>query len=171
MSGKSWVFLFLIGFVLSCSQKKEDEELKRLVKAQLQNTHTNEEWFAPTSVALEGLTYEQAIWKDSTTNHSIAELTSHIAFWNEMNLRSFKGLEIPDQEIVNDDTFQTPTEEEWLKTLKRLDSIQTEWEVSVEKSNDIKIKEWSEEIINMSAHTGYHLGQIVYLRKHKAWWK
>ena len=71
MSGKSWVFLFLIGFVLSCSQKKEDEELKRLVKAQLQNTHTNEEWFAPTSVALEGLTYEQAIWKDSTTNHSI----------------------------------------------------------------------------------------------------
>nr|WP_321412252.1 DinB family protein [uncultured Allomuricauda sp.] len=171
MKLKVLVLIFLMVSVLSCSQRNEDDDLKSLIISQLINTHSNQEWFVPTNTALDGLTYEQAIWKDSTTNHSIAELATHISFWNEMNLRSFKDLEIPDEEIKNEETFQTPTESEWLKTLKRLDSIQTEWEVSVEKSNDIKIKEWSEEITNMTAHTSYHTGQIVYLRKQKGWWK
>ena len=161
----------MVGTLLSCSQKKDKVDLKDLVIEQLKNTHTNQEWFVPTNIALKDLTYQQAIWKDSTANHSIAELVSHITYWNEVNLRSFKDLENSKIETNNEKTFQTPTQQEWLKTLRRLDSIQNEWEISIEKSSDIKIKEWSTEILNMTAHTGYHTGQIVYLRKHNGWWK
>ena len=105
MSIKGWGVIFLIGSAISCSQKQNNKDIKDLVMTQLHNTHTNQEWFVPTNIALEGLTYEQAIWKDSIANHSIAELVSHITFWSEMNLRSFKNLKTTEQEIINDETF------------------------------------------------------------------
>ncbi|NVN18548.1 DinB family protein [Muricauda sp. HICW] len=168
---KGWVFLLVIGVFISCAQNKNDENIRELLLSQLKNTHNTQEWFAPTETALKGLTYEQAIWQDSTANHSIAELATHIVFWNEMNLKSFNDLEISDKAVKNDETFQVPKKDEWSITVKRLDSIQTEWKTAVKHADLVKIQDRAEEIANMSAHTGYHTGQIVYIRKQNGWWK
>lgn len=166
------IFIFGIGLLLmSCSSKPNSLQMKAFLAQQLKNTHTQEEWFAPTKVALNGVTFEQASWKDSTTNHSIGELTSHLLFWNETNLRAFKSENVSDLNIKNEETFEKYSEEEWEETLRKLDSIQTEWETLVENATEKQINDWGSEIANMCTHTAYHTGQIVYIRKQNGWWK
>ncbi|SMG15019.1 DinB family protein [Arenibacter troitsensis] len=157
--------------ILSCSQKINDKaSIRALLVQQLKNTHSNQEWFVPTKTAIEGLTHEQSNWKDSTENHSIGELVSHLIFWNEVNLKAFKGEKLP--EFNNDDkeTFNKSNAGDWKIAYRRLDSIQTEWERLTERATDKQIKEWSSEIANMISHTAYHTGQIIYIRKKNGWW-
>ncbi len=87
--------VILVLFLLRCFEKKTNNEsnIKSLLIQQLKNAHTNQQWFVPTKKAIDGLTLEQSNWKDSSDNHSIGELVSHLIFWNELNLRAFKGCE------------------------------------------------------------------------------
>ncbi len=167
-------FLLLFGLALlalSCSERFSDHaDMKSLLIDQLKNTHANQEWFVPMKVALEGLTLEQSNWKDSTENHSIAELVSHMVFWNEMNLKAFQGEDLSDFEIDNETTFKNFNDKEWQRTLKKLDSLQTKWELMIEKAKPEQINQWSSEIANMAAHNAYHTGQIIYIRKRNGWW-
>ncbi|MEH6681596.1 MAG: DinB family protein [Sediminicola sp.] len=156
---------------LSCKGNKELPEVKTLLVQQLKNTHTHQEWFAPTKKALEGLTPEQLMWKDSTENHSIGELVSHLIFWNEMNLKAFKGEKVPDYKEDNKETFIRYTSKDWELALKKLDHIQMEWERSTELATATQIADWNIEIANMAMHTAYHTGQIVYIRKRNGWWE
>ena len=157
--------------VLGCSKnEKPVTQVKSLLVQQLKNTHTNMEWFVPTKTALDGLTLEQSNWKDSTENHSIGELVSHLIFWNEMNLRDFKGERVPEFKEENKETFRKNKGKDWYQSVKRLDSIQTEWEQLIESANEKQIEAWSAEIANMASHTAYHTGQIMYIRKRNGWW-
>lgn len=161
-----------VGFlILGCSEKTGNPTVKSLLVQQLKNSHSNQEWFVPANKAVDGLTAEQSNWKDSTANHSIAELVSHLTFWNEMNLKAFKGADMSDFEIENDTTFEKYNEMEWVLAVKKLDSIQTEWEILTENATDKRIIEWSSDIANMAAHNAYHTGQIIYIRKRNGWWK
>lgn len=157
--------------VLGCSEQKSREKVKSILLAQLKNTHANQEWFVPTNTALKGLSVEQSNWRDSTNNHSIAELTSHLTFWNEMNLKSFKGENMSDFGVDNELTFNINNEKDWKRAVIRLDSIQTEWENAIEEAPLKKLNGWSSEIMNMTAHNAYHTGQIIYIRKRNGWWK
>ena len=65
--------------------------LKSVLLAQLETTHDEQNWFVPVSKAVAGLTAEQAVWKDGKGNHSIAELVSHLIFWNESNLAKYEN--------------------------------------------------------------------------------
>ncbi len=125
----------------------------------------------PTKKAIEGLTLEQSNLKDSTENHSIGELVSHLIFWNEMNLKEFKGEKVPEFKAGNKETFKKNNGTDWENAVKKLDSIQTEWEKLTENATGEQIIEWNTEIVNMTAHTAYHTGQIIYIRKHNGWWK
>lgn len=156
---------------LSCSEKNNESNIKLLLVEQLKNTHTNQEWFVPTKKAIEGLTLEQSNWKNGTENHSIGELVSHLIFWNEMNLKAFKGEEIAEFKDDNKETFKKNNGQDWKNATKKLDSIQTEWERLTENATEKQIAEWNTEIANMAAHTAYHTGQIIYIRKHNGWWK
>ena len=78
---------------------------------QLKNTHSEQNWFVPTKIAIQGLSTEQSNWKDSTENHSIAELVSHLSFWNGMNLRAFKGEDMSDFDVDNNATIGTLDDE------------------------------------------------------------
>lgn len=157
--------------VLSCAEQKAEEQVKSLLIEQLENTHTNQEWFVPTKRAIAGLSPEQSKWKDSSENHSISELVSHLIFWNEMNLRAFKGEKVPEFNDENEQTFRNTYGQDWQKAIEKLDSVQTEWEKLTQAASDEKIKEWSTEIANMASHTAYHTGQIIYIRKRNGWWK
>jgi len=164
------ILVSLIAVFSSCSRQKNRSTLQPILLEQLKNTHTDQNWFAPTKIAIGGLSVAQANWKDSTQNHSIAELVSHLSFWNEMNLRAFKGEDMAGFEVDNEITFKKYTDEEWQELVMRLDSIQTQWELLTESATDEQLKEWNSEILNMTAHTAYHTGQIVYIRKQKGWW-
>ncbi len=120
----------------------------------------------PTKIAIEGLTVAQSNWKENTSNHSIAELVSHLIFWNETNLKAFKGDTPTNWDNDNEHTFKKFKATDWKIAVKKLDSIQTEWERVIEKATDDQIDEWKGEIASMSAHTAYHTGQI-----HNEWWK
>ncbi len=168
---KRILILVTVGFtILSCSEKTDVTNVKSLLTQQLKNTHTNQEWFVPAKVAIEGLTVEQSNWKDSTENHSTGELVSHLAFWNEINLRAFKGENMSDFDVDNEITFKKYSEKEWETAVGKLDSLQTEWERLTEKATFEQIKEWGSEIANMTAHNAYHTGQIMYIRKRNGWW-
>ena len=165
--------IVVLGFsIWSCSEKSENgTNVKSLLIEELKNTHTNQEWFVPTKTAIEELTLEQSNWKDSTGNHSIGELVSHIIFWNEMNLKAFKGEKVHEFIGDNKETFQKNNGEDWQNAIEKLDSIQTEWERITESATEEQIEEWNAEIANMALHTAYHTGQIIYIRKHNGWWK
>ncbi|MEA1786553.1 DinB family protein [Arenibacter sp. GZD96] len=171
---KRIVLLVGIGLAaLSCSDKNDAQitNVKSILVQQLKNTHTNQDWFVPTKIAIEGLTFDQANWKDSAENHSIGELVSHLVFWNEMNLKAFKGEKTTEVTIDNKETFAMNSTKEWISAVEKLDSIQNEWEQLTQKASNQKLLDWSTEIANMTAHTAYHTGQIMYIRKRNGWWK
>lgn len=166
--------VLIIGFglvVLGCSEKIDAFNLRSLLLQQLENTHTNQDWFVPTKKAIEGLTVEQSNWRDSTNNHSIGELVSHLIFWNETNLNAFKGDHLSDFNDDNEITFLKYNKNEWDIAVNKLDSIQTEWEEVTRQATDQQILDWSTEIASMSSHNAYHTGQIIYIRKHNDWWE
>src|SRR5688572_29265073 len=81
---------------ISCSDKKSADEQpasssKEILLKELKTTHTDKEWFVPVNVALEGVTAEQAMWRDSSGNHSIGQLAYHLLFWNKRQLAKFNG--------------------------------------------------------------------------------
>lgn len=162
--------------ILGCTEKKTNNEsdIKSLLVRQLENAHTNQQWFVPTKKAIAGLTLEQSNWKDSTNNHSIGELVSHLIFWDELHLKAFKGEKVTDinDENENKKTFRiVNNEKDWQNAVNKLDSIQTEWERVTKNASDKQIADWNVEIANLSAHTAYHTGQIIYIRKMNGWWK
>ncbi|MEB2776798.1 DinB family protein [Algoriphagus sp. D3-2-R+10] len=166
------LILIVVGFglsILGCSEKENTSQIKSLLGQQLKNTYTNEEWFVPAKIAVEGLTVDQSNWKDSTANHSIGELVSHLIFWNERVLKAFKGDSISDFNEDNKVTFKDKNE--WETSIRKLDSIQLEWEELTEKATEKQLEEWSTEILNMTAHNAYHTGQILYIRKQNGWWE
>ena len=164
------VILELIFF--GCNQKNNAQKIKSLLVTQLKNSHTNQEWFVPSKKAIAGLTLEQSNWKDETENHSIGELVSHLIFYNELILKAFKGenyTDIKDDE-ENKETFRPYEGKDWQNAVIKLDSLQTEWEKIAENATDQQIADWNVEIANISAHTAYHIGQIIYIRKLNGWW-
>lgn len=165
--------LILLGFLVllsSCSEKKNISELKPLLIDQLKYSHTEENWFVPIKIAINGLNAEQSNWKDSTENHSIAELVSHLTFWNEAFLKDINGEEFSDDDMENELTFKIYSEKEWKSAVSKLDSIQTEFERITEKANQEQLSELASDIFTMTAHNAYHTGQIIYIRKRKGWW-
>lgn len=165
--------LLLFGLLLlclSCSEQENSSELGSLLSEQLKFSHTDENWFVPTQIAIDGLTSDQANWKDSTANHSIAELISHLAFWNDIQLRAFKGEDFSDFQIDNDTTFKSYTEEGWNQIVHKLDSVQLELKQLTENANGKELSEWASNLSAIASHNAYHAGQIVYIRKRNGWW-
>ncbi|MFD2937375.1 DinB family protein [Spirosoma flavum] len=99
------VIWILLGLLVGSCSKKVHTSAKSILLEQLRNTHTNEDWYVPLKTATQGLTAEQANWKDSTDNHSIGELVSHLIFWNERILAAFQGNAVADFSGNNEETF------------------------------------------------------------------
>ena len=154
----------------SYAQNKQAPTLKSILLEQLKTTHTVKDWFVPVNIALEDLTPAQAMWKDSSGNHSIAQLASHLVFWNEQQLAKFKGLPEPKFSGNNDETFSNLDKISWEATVKKLDSVLTAWEKAVETSDEKKLNAWYSSIAHIGTHNAYHTGQIIYIRKLQGSW-
>src|SRR6202161_3019081 len=76
---------------LSQEKEKKPVTLRSILLEQLQTNHNKQDWFVPASLAVAGLTAEQASWKDGSGNHSIGQLAYHLVFWNKESLARLKG--------------------------------------------------------------------------------
>src|ERR1700712_1963405 len=92
-------------YSFSFAQKVAPTTLKAVLLEQLKTTHNKKDWFVPVNTAVEGLTAEQAMWKDSSGNHSVGQLVNHLVFWNGQQLAKFKGEKEAAFNGNNDETF------------------------------------------------------------------
>lgn len=146
------------------------ESPKNVLLHQLKTTHTEKEWFVPINTALEGVTAEQAMWRDSSGNHSVGQLAHHLLFWNQRQLAKINGQPEGEFSGNNDETFTKFNQAEWTQIVSGLDSVLTAFENAVEATDETKLKEWYPTIANISAHNAYHTGQIIFVRKlQKSW--
>lgn len=163
----------LIVFPLSCSQNADNAagaSPKDPLLHQLKTTHTEKEWFVPVKTALEGVTAEQAQWRDSSGNHSVGQLAYHLLFWNKRQLAKFNGQPEGEFSGNNEETFTSFDQAKWDQTVASLDSVLTAFESAIANADEAKLKEWYPTIANISTHNAYHTGQIVFVRKlQKAW--
>ena len=154
-------------------EKKEDKKpvtLKGILLEQLQTTHNKKDWFVPANVAVEGLTAEQASWRDGKGNHSIGQLAYHLVFWNKQVLDKFNGQTPAKFSGNNEETFDKFDAKTWADIVKQLDEVMTAWEKAVENASDEKLNAAASEIAHVSAHNAYHTGQIIYIRRLQGSW-
>jgi uncharacterized damage-inducible protein DinB len=142
--------------------------LKTVLLNELRATHNQKGWFVPVSVAVAGLTPEQAKWKDKSGNHSVMELANHLAFWDERSLVKFKGGEPPKFDGNNEETFQPP--QTWEQTVQKLDAVLTDWEKAIEAADENTLSKWYQTIANLTAHNAYHIGEMIYVRRLQGAW-
>lgn len=166
----------LIALVLSlsfaaCAQdQKPAPTLKSILLEQLRTTHNEKDWFVPASVAVAGLTAEQASWTDGKGNHSVGQLANHLIFWNSEQLAKFKGEPPPKFSGDNNETFNSFDAKKWAATVQQLDAVMTAWEKALEGADDAKLKQWASAIAHIGAHNAYHIGQMVYVRRLQGSW-
>lgn len=124
----------------------------------------------PVKIAIEGLTPEQASWKDATENHSIAQLVNHLIFWNQQNLAKFKGEKPAAFSGDNKETFSGADKTGWEASVKKIDEVMVAWEKAIEEADETKLAKWASTIAKISTHNAYHTGQIIYIRKMRQNW-
>jgi hypothetical protein len=154
----------------SYAQNDSMPTLKSILSEQLKTTHNVKDWFVPPTIAIAGLSAEQANWKDNSENHSIAQLTTHLIFWNKQLLAKFEGIPPDAFNGNNKETFTAVNEITWSATVQRLDSVLTAWENAINIADEKKLRTWYSNIAHIGTHNAYHTGQIIYIRKMKGWW-
>jgi uncharacterized damage-inducible protein DinB len=136
-------------------------------------------WFVALKNALYGVTAEQAMWKPEGANNSIWETLSHLNFYLNAYVQRFKGLHYEYPISNNDETFSTGDPEEWNRELSRTEQIMDEFRELISSADDGKFSEpvsaddsmpWSLKLAHINAHTAYHGGQILLLRKLQGAW-
>ncbi len=167
---KSLIAIFFLNATFSVAQTAPAPTLRSVLVEQLKTTHNKKDWFVPVNIALEGLTPEQAMWKDGSGNHSVGQLAYHLLFWNERQLAKFKGEKEAAFSGNNEETFNSFDKNSWTQTVTKLDKVMTDLEKIVQTADETKLKEWSSTIANISTHNAYHTGQIIFVRKLQGSW-
>jgi uncharacterized damage-inducible protein DinB len=144
--------------------------LRGVLLEQLRTTHDQEDWFVPASVAVSGLTAEQAKWSPGNGQHSVGQLAYHLWFWNTRELEHFNGVKSAAFDGNNDETFNNFTPAQWDELVKKLNQVLTDWEKAVEAADDKKLADNASLIAHVGAHNAYHIGQILYVRKLEGAW-
>jgi len=156
---------------LTIGKEQGPPTLKSVLLEQLKTTHNSQDWFVPVMKAVDGLTVEQAVWKENPANHSIAQLVNHLTFWNRQQLAKFRGDKPPAYSGNNEDTF-VPTLDKagWDAAVRQLDDVLTAWERAIETADEAKLQSWYGTIAHICTHNAYHTGQILYIRKEQGSW-
>jgi hypothetical protein len=163
---KTIITLLLFALVTSSFAQTD---LRSVLLDQLKSTHNKSNWFVSANVAVDGLTAEQAAWKDKG-NHSVGQLTHHIVFWNERVLQELNGQKPAAYSGKNDETFDSFDKKAWADLVNRLDAVMVGIEKVVQEADEEKLKKIAPTIANVGAHNAYHTGQIVVVRKQQGAW-
>ena len=169
---RKFALFLLLAVPLSAQtpDKKPPTNLRGVLLEQLQTTHDKEDWFVPVSIAVDGLTAEQAMWSPGKGDHSVGQLAYHIWYWDQRALNDFKGEKNAPFDGNNTETFDKFTADQWTDLVKKLNQVLADWEKAVNDANDEKLAANASLIAHVGAHNAYHVGQILYVRKlHGVW--
>lgn len=170
MKGPAVVLLLLLSG-LARAEDRAAPTLKSILLAQLKTTHDQQDWFVPCIKALDGLTPEQAMWREGKDGHSIAQLANHLTFWNARQLARFNGTAAAPYSGDNEETFSPiPDAAGWAAAVRKLDDVLTAWERAIESADDARLRSWYSTIAHISTHNAYHTGQILFIRKQQGSW-
>jgi hypothetical protein len=164
------VLSLMLSLPCSAQSQPQPATLRSLLLHELHTTHNQADWFVPISVAVDGLTAEQARWQPPAGGHSAGQLTYHLLFWNRRNLLKFTGGTLEKFGGDNDETFVKFDDKQWNDTVRQLDQVMTDWEKLVVSADEQKLAVWAPTIANICTHNAYHVGQIVYVRKLQGSW-
>jgi uncharacterized damage-inducible protein DinB len=173
---KTTIFALMLVFTMSATLTASGQQgtpaptLRSVLLEQLRSTHNKSDWFVCGDVALANLTPEQANWSDGKGNHSVAQLATHIVFWNSRTLAKLRGEPEAKFSGNNDETFAKVDAKQWTTTIQQFDQVMSDLESLVQSAPDAKLAEWSPTIANISAHNAYHIGEIVMVRKEQGAW-
>jgi uncharacterized damage-inducible protein DinB len=167
---KRLIIFVLLALSLSAYGQSKPLTLRSILLEQLRTTHNEKDWFVTIDGAVEGLTAEQAGWKDGSGNHSVGQLTNHLLFWNRRELAKFKGEPEEKYSGNNDETFNNFDAKKWSDTVKQLDDVMNQLEKLVETADEKKLESWASEIAHIGTHNAYHVGQMVFVRKLQGSW-
>jgi len=156
--------------VAAAQSKTPPTTLRGVLLEQLHTTHDQEDWFVPASVAVAGLTADQAKWSPGKGQHSVGQLAYHLWFWDERSLERFNGARPADFTGSNDETFDNFSAAQWDDLVKKLNQVMSDWEKAVEAADDKKLAENASLIAHVGAHNAYHVGQMLYVRKLEGAW-
>jgi uncharacterized damage-inducible protein DinB len=149
-------------------------EIERVIE-ELSDVHDGNAWHGPSlTECLEGLSAEQAAARPIATAHSIWEIVNHIAGWENIWRRRFRG--DPNASEPEEGDFPPVTEvndEAWNATVTRLNSIHQELlkdigALSVDQvDRNLPNRDYTHRFLLRGAvrHHVYHTGQIAILRK------
>jgi len=164
------LLLLAVPFAVSAQDKKPPTTLRGVLLEQLHTTHDQEDWFVPASIAVQGLTAQQAMWSPGKGNHSVGQLAYHLWYWDSRELADFKGEKQPPFDGNNNDTFDKFTPAQWDDLVKKLNQVLTDWDTAVQTADDKKLADNASLIAHVGAHNAYHIGQILYVRKLQGVW-
>ncbi|MFB5761372.1 DinB family protein [Paenibacillus medicaginis] len=131
-------------------------------------------WHLPFLQAVEGVSEEEAYWKPAPGCHSIAEITQHLLYWNEIWLTRFMEGSMDAAVAVQDNnkSFIVAENVPFHNLRDRLLNVLLQWQhlLSVERLEAPVAgfpvpAVWWELISNTATHNAYHIGQIVLIRK------
>jgi DinB superfamily len=171
MNRKTVIGLLAVCFAVQAgAQTAKPVTLRSILLEQIKTSHTEKDWFVPVNVAVEGVTPEQANWKDGSGNHSVGQLTYHLLFWNGRELARFTGKPVAKLSGNNDETFDKFDAKSWNDTVKQLDEVLAGLEKFVETTDDQTLQKYASEIAHIGMHNAYHVGQIIFVRKLQGSW-
>ncbi|SFA70391.1 MULTISPECIES: DinB family protein [unclassified Bacillus (in: firmicutes)] len=143
---------------------------KSVLNEQMNALHKNH-WFVSLTNAIEGLTPEQASWKQGDFN-SILEIVNHLIFYNERYLNRFKKIPVSPKNISSiKETFTD--HQNWNEAAEHIQEIMAEWRDLIKGSEESCLnneENWNIILANFTVHVAYHVGQIVLLRKLQGSW-
>lgn len=156
-----------------------------LLVLQKDNTWDHEEWVVPLSVALRGLTPEQAEWKPPGGGNSIRETLNHIQYFNKRILNRLRNIANAPGVQTNEETFgdleHPPGAEGWsalvtetertAAALREALAALQESDLQAPYSSKASHVPLGEEIARWLLHDAYHAGQIVLIRKQQGSWR
>jgi len=168
---KAWLaVVVLFVAVQGFSQTQKQVTLRSILLEQLKTTHDVKDWFVPISVATEGLTAEQANWKDGKGNHSVGQLAYHLLFWNKRQLVKFKGEKLDNFSGNNEETFDNFDDKKWNDTVAQLNQVMLDLEKFVETADENTLATHASDIAHVGTHNAYHVGQMIFVRKLQGVW-
>jgi hypothetical protein len=170
MKRMSLLLVLLFPLAAAAQNPKPPTTLRGVLTEELKTTHDQEDWFVPASVAVDGLTAEQARWTPPGGGHSVGQLAYHLWFWDSRALADFKGEKSPAFTGNNDETFNDFNAAQWNDLVKKLNQVLTDWDSAVASADDQTLAAKASLIAHVATHNAYHTGQILYVRKLENAW-
>jgi uncharacterized damage-inducible protein DinB len=153
---------------------------KDILIAGWEAAHDKEDWYPPLKAALDGVDYEQSLWKaPGNASHTIGELVDHLLYYKKRFLFRLEHKAWQSTINTNDETFSgnaARSSQDWKSTVDELASvhqrIQKQLEGLKDSDLDLKLPEASigAQMLTLIMHDAYHTGQIIFIRKLNGSW-